>query len=284
LCEAATIVRHVADSAEMIVKIARAITSRADVDSTSLVKRSTCAFLQTVNGLQFRGHLREAARLTALQAHGSSTAVKYNMARFGIMSVDSTREAFRRVLAYAPHTRVSKLYGWWATDGDTAAIQVYINGYAAVTGQTTPVQAMLKAQVAAGEAYLALAKRDTAGAIRRFSTTADTLNECGYESRVTLVQLLRTTGRYQEAGERVGRRWPGTTQCSNGVDDVLWTLERARVFEKLGRREQAAESYAFVVNVWRTADPELQPYVEEARTALLRLKPRGTARVLATSP
>jgi serine/threonine-protein kinase len=284
LCEATTIVRHVADSAEMIVKIARAIATRPDADSTSQVKRSTCAFLQTVNGLQFRGHLRDAARLTAMQAHGSSTAVKYNMARFGIMSPDSTRAAFREILAFAPHTRVSKLYGWWATDGDTAAIRVYINGYAAVTGQTSPVQAMLRAQVAAGEAYLALAKRDTSGAIQRFLTTADTLNECGYESRVTLVQLLRATGRYHEAAERMGSRWPGTTQCSNGVDDVLWTMERARVFEKLGRWDEAIASYRFVADVWRTADPELQPYVTEAHAGLERLKRRVTARVLATTP
>jgi serine/threonine-protein kinase len=284
LCEATTIVRHVADSAEMIVKIARAMSSRPDDDSTSLVKRSTCAFQQTVNGLQFRGHLRDAARLTAMQAHGSTTAVKYNMARFGMMSADSTREAFHQILAYAPHTRVSKLYGWWATDGDTAAIQIYINGYAAVTGQTSPVQAMLKAQVAAGEGYLLLAKRDTLAAIRRFTTTPDTLNECGYESRVTVVQLLRATGRYQEAGERLRRRWPGTTQCSNGVDDVLWTMERGRVFEKLGRRDQAMESYAFVASVWRTADPELQSYVAEARAGMSRLERRVGARVLAATP
>ena len=31
------------------------------------------------------------------------------------------------------------------------------------------------------------------------------------------------------------------------------------------------ESYGFVTDVWRRADPELQPYVTEAREALERL-------------
>ena len=96
---------------------------------------------------------------------------------------------------------------------------------------------------------------------------------------MTLVQLLRATGRYREAGERLERRWPGTTKCSNGVDDVLWTMERARVFDHLGRRDLAIESYAFVADAWRTADPELQPYVRESHAALARLRGSRTVRL-----
>jgi serine/threonine-protein kinase len=72
--------------------------------------------------------------------------------------------------------------------------------------------------------------------------------------------------------------------CSNGVDDILWTMERARVLEKLGQRDNAAANYAFVAAAWRTADPELQPYVTEATTALRRLKQKRGASVLAASP
>jgi hypothetical protein len=283
LCEATTLVRHLPDSSEMIVKIARAMVARPGADSTDLVNRSTCALLQAVDGLQFRGHLREAAHLASFEGHGSKTPVDYNLARFGIMSADSSRAEFRRVLSFAPRVRVSKLYGWWATDGDTAAIRTYVDGYAAVQGRELSVAEMIKSNASAGRAYMALAKRDTATAIRLLLATPDTLNECWYEHRVTLVRLLRATGRYREAGERLGRRWPGTTKCSNGVDDVMWTLERGRVFEKLGRRDEAIASYRFVADAWRTADPELQPYVEESRVALERLNRRVTARVLAKS-
>ena len=48
-------------------------------------------------------------------------------------------------------------------------------------------------------------------------------------------------------------------------------LERARVNERLGNRDQAARSYAFVVRVWAHADSSLQPLVAEARGALRRL-------------
>jgi len=53
--------------------------------------------------------------------------------------------------------------------------------------------------------------------------------------------------------------------------EILWTLERARVAERLGEREKASQDYQYVANVWRHADPELQPYVTEARAGLARV-------------
>ena len=52
---------------------------------------------------------------------------------------------------------------------------------------------------------------------------------------------------------------------------VLWSLLRARVAERIGERERAIQSYAWVAGMWRNADPELQPYVTEAREGLARL-------------
>jgi hypothetical protein len=53
--------------------------------------------------------------------------------------------------------------------------------------------------------------------------------------------------------------------------EILWTLERGRVAERLGDREKAIRSYQYVAHIWRTADPELQPYATEAREGLARL-------------
>ena len=47
--------------------------------------------------------------------------------------------------------------------------------------------------------------------------------------------------------------------------------EGGRIAESLGERPKAIDSYQFVVDVWRHADPKLAPYVREARTALERL-------------
>jgi len=248
----------------------------------SLPRRSTCAFAQVLNGLQFRGRLREADRLTSLVAHTSRTGILFNMTRFDMVSRDSSRAAFNRVLAMAPRTTMTRLYAWWATDGDTAAIQTYVTGFDAKRKRLPTIERLLRANAAAGRAYLALARRDTTAAVRLLMTTPDTLYECWYESRMTLVELLVATGRYREAGERLERRWPSTTQCASGVDDVLWTIERARVFDRLGRRDLAIENYTFVADAWRTADPELQPYVRESHAALARLRGARVVRLTRT--
>jgi hypothetical protein len=52
-------------------------------------------------------------------------------------------------------------------------------------------------------------------------------------------------------------------------------MERARVLDRLGQRDEAAANYAFVTAAWRTADPELQSYVREANAALRRLRQNG---------
>ena len=53
--------------------------------------------------------------------------------------------------------------------------------------------------------------------------------------------------------------------------EVLWSLLRGRVAERIGEREQAIRSYSGVVGMWRRPDPELEPYVAEAREGLARL-------------
>lgn len=51
----------------------------------------------------------------------------------------------------------------------------------------------------------------------------------------------------------------------------LAMLERARIAERLGDRATASRQYQFVADAWRNADPELQPHVIEAKSALSRL-------------
>jgi tetratricopeptide (TPR) repeat protein len=47
----------------------------------------------------------------------------------------------------------------------------------------------------------------------------------------------------------------------------------ARAYEGMGEYGKAAKEYAFFVEAWEDADPELQPWVEDARRALARLTP-----------
>jgi hypothetical protein len=234
-----------------------------------------CAVPPLVRALQFRGHLRDAYRVATLTTHGYSPMVMYDLARFGMVPLDSARSEFDRILGLAPKTTLVRLYPWWVERGDTGAIQTYIDVFAnrlANRNYDGAALATHRASLAAGRAYLALARRDTALALELLLTSADTLHPCQYQTRETLVDLLIASGHSRVAAQRLQRRWPGTSECSDGVDDILWTLKRARLSERLGRRESAAADFQLVATAWRTADPELQPYVREAQSALARLR------------
>jgi serine/threonine-protein kinase len=278
LCAAMAALRHLPDSAETAVRIAHALADRHPKSSMGELGEPssptvTCSFIRAVDALQFRGHLREALGIASSHSHWLGPVVRYNLARFGMVPIDSSRAAFARILSLAPRTTMTKLYGWWATDGDTASIGVYLRYFESAPRGRTPTQtARRRSFITAGHAYLALARRDTAEALRQFLALGDPGSECWYDVRLTVAQLLVSTGRFDEAATWLDRRWPGTTKCSNGIDDVLWTFLRARTFERLGRRAEAVDQYAYVVDAWRTADPELQDYVREARAGLARLR------------
>ena len=48
-------------------------------------------------------------------------------------------------------------------------------------------------------------------------------------------------------------------------------LLRGRVNERLNRLDVATRSYQLVVDFWGNGDPEVQPWVEDARAGLARL-------------
>jgi DNA-binding SARP family transcriptional activator/TolB-like protein len=60
---------------------------------------------------------------------------------------------------------------------------------------------------------------------------------------------------------------------SDLVHGVPALVERARLHERLGEREQAAALYHRFLTAWSHADPELQPMVAEAREGLRRVAP-----------
>ncbi|MBA2244642.1 MAG: hypothetical protein H0W11_06775 [Gemmatimonadetes bacterium] len=92
-------------------------------------------------------------------------------------------------------------------------------------------------------------------------------------------QLLRQLGREREA-----LRWYGSLPWysalrENTLLDLVhlapFHLRQAEFYEQLGARENAAEHYTRFIELWRDADPELQPRVREAEQSLARLRPPG---------
>jgi serine/threonine-protein kinase len=273
LCEAVNVLRHIPDETELIQRFAKALAEKATRGEQTSVPG--CAAGGLVDGLLFRGHLREAALIAANQAHWLTPVVTLHQADYGIVATEVARADLHRLVTAARRGINVRFYPWWAADGDTAAIRAYITtSESSIKTRAHDPSAveLLRANIAAGNAYLALARRDTGAALSQLLSTRDTLHACWHMNRATTANLLVAIGWYREAAQRLERRWPGTSECSDGVDDVEWTLTRARVFDKLGRRDEARANYEFVARAWRTADPELQPRVREARAAIARLQ------------
>jgi hypothetical protein len=123
-------------------------------------------------------------------------------------------------------------------------------------------------RLAAAEAYLTLARRDTADAVVRFAALRETNGPVWFE-RLTLARVLAARGRTREALAVLDQEFPMKEWSS--ASRASWALERARLAERLGQLEKARYWYSYFIKLWRRADPRLQPYVTEARAALGRL-------------
>jgi tetratricopeptide (TPR) repeat protein len=239
--------------------------------------------------LAFRGRLREA--LTAderLLRQPSASKWSWfldpllDLGLLGIVPDSLARATFDRAFekdaAWGGFFTPPYLRGlpWWLSRGDTAALARF-GAQAARMARApgTPIVALrarLLGETSAG--FLDLARGDSTEAIRKLSAIPDTLcladnyaANC-FHLNLTLARLLTARGEDRRARALLERwRW------SNGGTPsfVLATLELGRIAERLGEREKAIESYRFVTEAWRRPDPELQPYVSEAREALARL-------------
>ena len=213
-----------------------------------------------------RGRYREAVTTTRSKAPwvvGLATLA-------GVMAPDSAVPMFRELLRTRnlPSIGGSGAPAFWAATGDTASLKTLGRVIDSLSKADTAASqsASLSAFSQSTQAYLALAHRDTAEALRRFVAMSDTLcPDCTW-IRLQKARLLAGAGRDREAAELL----------DGGLDDYdpphVWlSLERARVADHLGDHDRAVGEYQLVISRWSKADPELQPFVEEARRALKRL-------------
>jgi serine/threonine-protein kinase len=239
--------------------------------------------------LAFRGHLREAFetdRRLLLHPELSSWSgfldPFLDLSLLGLIPDSIARAAFGRSLeASTPWGSGSftprYLCGlpWWLAHRDTTSLARFVARSTEVarrrTGPITALRARLLGAMARG--YLSLARGDSTLALQRLQAISDTLciaddvSNC-FDLNVTRSRLLAARGDYRQAGEVLEQwRWDAGMMPAF----VLATLERGRIAERLGERDKAVESYRFVTEVWHRADPELEPYVAEAREALAKL-------------
>ena len=239
--------------------------------------------------LAFRGHLREAFAVNErlLRQPSASQWSRWSdpfhdLSLLGIVPDSQARATFERSLestdGWADETPPRHLRGlpWWLSRGDTVALARFAALAARMDRAPSTPRAALRARLL-GEtsiAFLDLARGDTTAALRKLRAIPDTLclaDNAGtcFHLHLVLARLHAARGEYRDAGGLLDRwRWSGGSTPSF----VLATLELGRISERLGDNQKAAACYDFVVATWRRPDPELLPYVAEAREGLARLR------------
>lgn len=214
--------------------------------------------------LAFRGHLREAGAT----ADPGYPSVSVERALAGSLPRDSAAALFSKWVADGRLALAAGAIPWWAAVRDTAALLAVRR---AATMQALPHERLRRYLTGRTDAYLSLARGDSAEALRRFTALPESL--CGgcqsvlAQVRLTTAQLLNAAGRHQEAATILAPELPALLRPLA----VFTALERARTAERLGHVEAAVAGYEFVAGIWRNADEEYRPFVEEARTAIARL-------------
>jgi DNA-binding SARP family transcriptional activator/tetratricopeptide (TPR) repeat protein len=282
-----------ADSGEAGVRLLRAMTLRsgtgADPWSDTLMYRQYLALL-----LAYRGHLHEAAAADRrlLLDPSASRFSEFLDPFFSLSLLKAIPESvsaatFARSLEpgtswpVSPFGTARQLRGlpWWMARRDTASLARFAGRAAQEARKQTSARGKLQSRYlhAAATAYLALARPDSVRALHLFQTIPDTLcleNDCYYEKLIE-ARLLTSQGLARQAGV-VLDQWIWSV---GGPLFVIGMLERGRNAEGLGERQKARDSYQFVIDVWRHPDPELEPYVRDARAGLERLAAESTSSV-----
>ena len=258
-------VRMLADSTEAAIAVARALVAAPSGDEPWLTRADRERRLGT--SLLYRGHLRDAVRIL-FQNQTTIPPILVEAALLSPVVPDSVPRMFHGWLM-SGRGLAAILLPWWTAQGDSTSLrELGRRSNSLAHSAKDEVDRNLATYVSqAVPAYLALVRRDTATAVRRLEALPDSLCAVCYFERLTLAQLLSARHEDAKAARLLDRQLVDIYAPS----EILWTLERARVAERLGEREKASQDYQYVANVWRHADPELQPYVTEAREGLARV-------------
>jgi serine/threonine-protein kinase len=242
---------------------------------------------QLALALAFRGHLREAAEVNArlvadpeASRYSDSFDPFVDLLLFGEVDDALARGMFGTVLrrdwsdgpSLVNPPRFLRGLPWLHLQRDSVMLRRVAERGRRMEQESKLASGQARGRYfgAAAEAYLALVRGDSSGAVRRFEAIPDSLCVvafCLYE-KLALARLLAALGDDARAAA-VYARWDkiGVARPIH----VLAALEHARIAERLGDHATAARQYRFVAEAWRRPDPRLVPLAEEARGALARL-------------
>jgi serine/threonine-protein kinase len=227
---------------------------------------------QGVTGGQVIGARIQLASALALRGHYDSSLafvddntywLMAEAAMAGALDRDSAARVFGRWLDEASGVKALVGSVFWADVGDTANLKRAMS-HAEALRRSSPTGVPLPLM----RGLLAIARRDTATAIRELTLPDSACAGWCMQARLPLARMLSHAGRDSAAAELLSQDFPQPTGLK-----VLWALERGRVNERLGRTGIAVDAYTFVARAWRNGDLSVQPVVREAQAGLDRLAP-----------
>ena len=268
LWETAFTIRRWPDSAETVLRLVRLLA--VPRHGYQMTDSSTVGWALPVV-LMARGHLSEAYRsLWGTRWASENPALLPELALVGATPADSVAIVFGRWRG-ANDPGMGAALGWWAAMADTVSIRDVARRADSLGRVARKVRDrdFWRYVAAASRVYIAVARQDTSAAVEGFAMLPDSLCPDCVLDQLRKAQLLGLRGRNREAAELLDREPHNPNPVP--LTTVFWWLERGRVKERLGKNEEAIPAYRLVADWWRNADPELQPYVAEARAALKRL-------------
>jgi len=253
------LVRRWPDSAETALRFLRAL-ARHPHSSKSFAADSGKLASYLPLQLAYRGRLHEAY----LALGNRPSRLFSQLANLGAIDPDTASAVFAKWLASGkPEGRFGLL--WWATRGDTASIIALLQQR--VRSAQTSADKSLGYEAQAARAYLFLARRDTANAVKAFALLSDTLClRCDGDHLMTARLLER--GRDFGAADKILRQ---RLYSLLTPAEIVIALERGKLAEAAGQRDVALRSYRLVLRAWERGDPEVQTLVQDARAGIRRL-------------
>ena len=261
LAAAARTLVRIPDTLEAALRISRELHARQE----GRAKR------QLTWALAYRGRLREAHTL----ADSTDVELFAELAMLGAIAEDTVASVFRAWLATDNGSGMYNALSWWASQGDTASIGQAILSWRTQLSSGSMMQddgPITGYAIEAAGAYLALARGDSATALREFQELPIWPWGDLYRERLTLGRLLAAAGRHTEAVAVLGPA-PVPRTNSPRPGEIYWILQRGKSHEALGNTAEALRAYDFVTNTWHHADTTLEPLVDDARQRTDNLSP-----------
>lgn len=275
--------RYLTDSTEVIIHVANALAQHPDT------RGNNDRYYQTA-ALGLRGHVRAGYDTLVRQRARPNYTLSWDyplmseVALLGGVPREAAAAEFGGWLRdfeehFVPNSapRVYLAIAWWNREGDRASLdRVAAAAEANIRPASSPVDsARLRYVRDLARGYSLLVRGDSAKALAQFRTLPLWPGPLSFRERLTMAQLMSWSGNDLEASRvlETDARLP----FPRFPIMVPWLMERARVQDRLGHRDEALAGYLYVAGVWRYADPHLQPLVQEARAAIARLRSDANA-------